>query len=1497
MRLKLRQGHGLNKEGNTVNIEQLLEQLIKIFPIDNDDLELLEVLGRIQSILSDRTIELLNDRIIAIKKYLASFSENTLLHKTLSILNIIKLILSTPPTILPEQNAALIAEQKTALDDLLESTNKSVGYPGVIAYKIKKILTDITLNIEQKRNKLEAYIIDALMTEEDPHKKEIFQLALKISLLDRGYYIDDLGQLEKTLLMLPCNNSTCNPDTKNAKYSSGAVVLWRFINSVRAEISHCFDKPIPYCVKIEELAKLIRGLAEKYKKLDTEPDATSNDREIAESYRNFKLGYLTTSLKFIKFLSAQKHDQEWSLWASSSLETIGYLTYMNSKEFWQNTGGGTDKQQAVHRQESNIHRSRATHFIAHSKHLQEPVGHYAEYRLSQISLAYSSPRSKKNYNPLENMESVFNQTTSPTKVEIECFSAAQTILLNYKTQPENLTQALDLATTLEDDGNSLGTFIRLSAYILMQPLSKNLWAKYFDELQCIAIPKRWRFKISELWLCLADHLVQSHTLDRLFFKDWAIDCTHQIGDRYSERSILMAKLKRAQILNTEADILTLSEEINQLKENISDKAPTVSDPFCYAKQDQYILCKGRTQPKITSNEEVVPGSREESISAFLVNRNPYLIEEVLPLLDPNSPEHPYAVAAITNLFGPKYTNPLLLCELVLDKKIFNRYLMIWGPLYCDALNNGFLSTVDEWKGEGYSTNNINYKLFNTVRSRFYHAMYENMLYGEGVVIPGGCNFLIELDRKIEEVTLRLIQSHKHDIDANPFPFALKREGLTEALYALLFYYDGNLYVAEQLAKLSINFATFPVNAAVTPKKVSPSVSSSQVSTPDHGSPESSKKTSPRDTSPRALRSLSFATTPQDSPEIPLRAKRTAINHLSTQQASSAPSLSPAGSLKKKPSSGDSPPPIAASTGNIPTAIKRGPSLHILMSPLDLSKVTPSQSPPARVALVRPESTAISPAQSRLSEGNEPTSLGHLIKAQVIWDQCLKNNKERRQEDIDLFKRELNDAKKAANLEEQDFIKGMMWWGYFNSRPDYKSDYDRIWLSDDDYRLYESTLEKLSVDRLKYLSKTNGNKSDYVILKIVKSYWLDSSKGKSGIKKSVMFPPAVLALFTHLKYYMEDFACGDAKRLEEDKRELAGLLREAVLVHVYDPALYAYAENYSFAHNSTLQEDDDLLNTGETKSDRLKLMKKAYAATERTTHLDEGKKETVMKQIAQIEAEEALLCERRLAYTLENPQPLNVIFTNMPFQMKYHQTKLSFECVTAVDDQQEFCFLITCTGDNELEIEKDLRSVEDRFKRAEMVYTCCKKVSFSKERPILVCDDDQLIIKHADVAILGMIMIVEAKDSPIKWRDSQIASLMDFLREANTLPPSTWQWERTYERLQSFVQRNDHEQIRKEVKKIGLSPPVERLLAPSRSNSRIGSNRTSVMLPSSPRRIQYQDNSPLPSSPRGVQIFPPRRDSSNMTKIEDETLTADSAAAPRNRSQTFNGASNTPFRKK
>jgi hypothetical protein len=185
-----------------------------------------------------------------------------------------------------------------------------------------------------------------------------------------------------------------------------------------------------------------------------------------------------------------------------------------------------------------------------------------------------------------------------------------------------------------------------------------------------------------------------------------------------------------------------------------------------------------------------------------------------------------------------------------------------------------------------------------------------------------------------------------------------------------------------------------------------------------------------------------------------------------------------------------------------------------------------------------------------------------------------------------------------------------------------------------------------------------------------------------------------------------------------------------------------------------------------------------------------------------------LTECRLSYPEEAPLVQIAPLKSLNFQHTFNNSALNF---SALSNKQTFTVEISCVNNSDHE---SLKILHHFFEQIKLFYCYAKKVTFPDSHCPVNLVEDKLLITHLDILVLGIIRIVQGRHSGTKARLSQVGSLMKFLKEAQTLAPESWQWEKTQPRLQSLIARYETAITEKEKDETAKS-----LVSPTHSTSR------------------------------------------------------------------------------
>ena len=404
----------------------------------------------------------------------------------------------------------LLKQLKGVFPELPESATE----PSDILNRIETILRDRSLNIEERADILEAYLIEHIDTSTNIHFSHLFKLALKIVLLNRGYFTDMLGKLESLLLLLPEDNALIDLKNKPARGSEERKKSWLdqlghvFINSVRIKISECVDQPGSLPTKIRQLLRLVK--------------------ELCRQHQGLELDYLNLCLSKIREQRIISTTIEHSRWAEVSLATLRRIKAVKESNNKKPNQGTESMARQKLTKELDTQRVRGTYYSNCSSQCLEPLGYFVEAKVQTLFLMDTlrqSPRSKKAHHfDLESIKLTAIQAYHEQHdEEIILFGRAYEIFINHSIDQNKFAELRDIAHRLKDIKSTFSSFVKIIAMMLLCHLvakkfaiitSKNYIVRFF------VIPETLVFKIiAQIWLKLSgvllfklvgknDHMIQ-----------------------------------------------------------------------------------------------------------------------------------------------------------------------------------------------------------------------------------------------------------------------------------------------------------------------------------------------------------------------------------------------------------------------------------------------------------------------------------------------------------------------------------------------------------------------------------------------------------------------------------------------------------------------------------------------------------------------------------------------------------------------------------------------------------------------------------------------------------------------------------------------------------------------------------------------------------------------------------------------------------------------------
>ncbi len=1338
-----------------------------------------------------------------------------------------------------------ITDEEIKLLDKLNAIDRK-NYDEYIStsYQIKRILTDTVLDEEQKRNHLEAFLIEKILSEENIQRRDALKLALKISLHNRGYHTDDLGQLEQQLLLLPYQ-SIYSPNTYFSKDSGGIQPAWKTINNIRVELSNCFYIPESYCSMLERLAKVIRFI------IDAQRDADA-----------CILTYLDKTLLLIDKYMVQKNDKEWSIWVSAAVECTDYLNDLRSHS-------------PPNESEISIQTLRLNYFLTFTQAFNEPISPAIELQLSKTSKGFSAGIFVQNLDDMREKSTSSEVIDNTPKIDELIFKACELISADNK-ESDFLRSLMNIASDMEKAGHSIGTFFRVSGYILAEPLSSIQWKTYFEKLQCIAVPMRWRSEITTIWIALAEFFAKNYGDNCKFYLQAAIACIKQIHKTSFNSN-------PEEILDIET-IENLVGIIQKIKQQEHKTAPMDKRVLIYSKQSQYLLCKILIRHPNVFNEKNTT-ALDNFITELLESNNPYCFSETAKLLNSNSLLRDAALRVINKKYNLDTSNPRVFCEQVLQSMNCNNYLIIWGPLFCGvALNPHYQPNFSDiaLKEEFLYYDNIQYERCIQMRQQLRLKLFNPQ--EDTPLILCGFSYLTAVEQKLFELSFRLMFNHQKSLLSETFKFTQNRPGLSEVIYALLFFYEGNYIAAQQMAELSLKYPANANSGENRPSYTSnPSNMASAVGTPVKGnSPEFARKfvpPPPKKSSARLVMMPVQQTTSESPDTSPRGEPSTPIN---VSPSVSSPNLSKIAPLKLLRDSDPSGLPKGRFSSTLRIGASRSPSR------------SPSSSIDYSSALVSPRALSASPSKvgsntpildhtPRASnhEQKSSTSMGHLIKAMIIWETRLSNNKYRSENDISHFQTELEATQKLLDPEvERNFITGMRWLYYLMSSK------DSLWLMPSDQKLYQNNEQIVidnELDRIK-VKEGNLNEADrikienerlkeFTIMKIIKYYLTNKSK-------PTKFPPAILIIYQYLWPYLDKYPQTDSRIARKEKEALASVLKEAVFDGGYFSAIPTYIKHHSSAHPDKYEESE-MLSSGLTSLDRVTLIKKALILSNTCFPFTVDNVKVITDHCKEVEDSDRKKVEVIQSYKKEVPQGFKHQFECLPVKLLKDNAQLCIDFIENENERYDCRLLLICIDDVETET-NDLESIYQLFLRAARIYSYCKKVNLVQDE-FISRKDTYIVVKHADIATLGILFLFEGKNSSLLPKFDP-TPLCRFLNEAKSLNELTWQWTETYQRLQKLTLQPNISIIDEAIPDVDTDELTNKpgSLSPKSEQISLGGSPRGILSPPLPQnrgsRIQMTSRrgstadltGSLPSSPRSKAGTPSKRDSGKVSIPDGST---------------------------
>lgn len=725
------------------------------------------------------------------------------------------------------------------LDLLLEKLNKlflssnSKGRREILS-AIKRTAVEHGLNLEEIINRIEAKLIESIQNSRSNDNITMYKNCLRLVLLHRGYYTGPIGALEQRFLEIVFENI---PVTLGKQYRNTCwidALTPEVMNPVLGEMLAFFDQGSSSLDIVEQLKAY---LLEKLQSSDLLLKA-----------------YLDKCLRVVMGFRLKERPIEQSLWASATLEALSFLDEL-SHAYLQTTQSVQQKRLSVQLQ---LHHARATLYSQYALQCCEPIGRYAQMKLSAIRQKTDSKLSDSHAlfeieaDTLETLEQQLANLEAYQHTSLErfvCFQSAVKTIVQHKNDPHLIGIALSFADQISHP--DLKQFIRIATQLCQTSPLDTECEQHLHTLRTLSIPADYRDLSALLWLTLAKHFWEQdaphETQNKL--ARCSITCCEQVIPHSNPLLSDHARQLLADVNKSQADSTAIESTDSQPNAEESLISLTTTTP-AYTKQSQYLLvtCQLRAAIEKINNPSSVtestpsPRSRKpQSARALRLGRGelakqfsqiktfsdqfseliqgdyPYGLELMIAHLleTPGTVLHNAAQKTISEVYGEKYTNPLTLCR-ILKKQQYNRYLIVWYDLYRNALTNGYMAEeIDELRVSGLEDIDITYKLETYARS----LIYSEIMQTPNVLIPGGCEQLLELDTRLVDITMKLIDSIEQDQDRAFYGFARNHPGLLEADFAQMAGRENNFLLMYHLAELSVSRAT---DALASPRPTLPS---------------------------------------------------------------------------------------------------------------------------------------------------------------------------------------------------------------------------------------------------------------------------------------------------------------------------------------------------------------------------------------------------------------------------------------------------------------------------------------------------------------------------------------------------------------------------------------------------------------------------------------------------------------------------------------------------
>ncbi len=180
------------------------------------------------------------------------------------------------------------------------------------------------------------------------------------------------------------------------------------------------------------------------------------------------------------------------------------------------------------------------------------------------------------------------------------------------------------------------------------------------------------------------------------------------------------------------------------------------------------------------------------------------------------------------------------------------------------------------------------------------------------------------------------------------------------------------------------------------------------------------------------------------------------------------------------------------------------------------------------------------SRDRVQE-EQPSYLGYLLLAQIIWITRLKDNNPRATDVLE-FQRNIKIAKEALNPKERSYIEAEILFFAANSN------YHSHWISEDNLLSFMACIEKLEREE-GLVFKNDKARYDHATCQKIEQHLEDALEGD-------MYPLAVMLFSREVLFWKSS---ENQKSYDEYLEKLVVYLEVACFVHGFVPAFYEYAK--------------------------------------------------------------------------------------------------------------------------------------------------------------------------------------------------------------------------------------------------------------------------------------------------------------------------------------------------